>query len=139
MQSFATLYSTASDVSHSAACTSVAACAQVLTCAGSVAAGTSASIEVFTADLLIPSPGIQASFTYKLADRQQSPFELWCWFEPSNGTDHQTAQPGAEVSNRQEGHDDPPDRFDLLCVHFDAAWKSNQQSCCSMHGQYSVP
>ena len=53
-------------------------------CAGSVVPGTSASVEIFTADLLIPQPGIQASFTYKLASNQQTPLELWCWFEPSN-------------------------------------------------------
>lgn len=64
-------------------------CAQ-LGCAGGIAPGTSASIEIFTADLLIPSSGIQASFTYKLAGHQLTSLELWCWFEPSNGPMHQT-------------------------------------------------
>ncbi|KAL0046963.1 hypothetical protein WJX82_003119 [Trebouxia sp. C0006] len=51
---------------------------------GNVAPGVSASVEIFTADLLIPEPGLYVSFTYK-APAQPTPthMELWCWMEPS--------------------------------------------------------
>ncbi|DBB01203.1 TPA: hypothetical protein ACH3X1_001085 [Trebouxia sp. C0004] len=52
---------------------------------GHVAPGASASMEIFTADLLIPEPGLHVSFTYKPpAHLTPTHLELWCWMEPSN-------------------------------------------------------
>ena len=74
-------------------------------CAGSVAPGTSASVEIFTADLLISQPGIQASFTYKPASSQQTPLELWCWFEPSNDRVHVDTDFLKGAAKHSEGRD----------------------------------
>ena len=53
--------------------------------AGVVHPGTSSSVEIFTADLLIPEPGLQVAFTFKPnLPASQLSLELWCWMEPSN-------------------------------------------------------
>ena len=53
--------------------------------AGSVAPGSSASVELFKADLLIPPPGLQVTFTYKPpSPPTPTTLQLWCWMEPSN-------------------------------------------------------
>lgn len=53
--------------------------------AGAVKPGTSSSIEIFTADLVIPGPGLQVAFTFKPSlPASQLQLELWCWMEPSN-------------------------------------------------------
>ncbi|KAL0029243.1 hypothetical protein WJX79_005154 [Trebouxia sp. C0005] len=52
---------------------------------GSVAPGASASVQIFTADLLIPEPGLHVNFTYQPpAHPTPTHLELWCWMEPSN-------------------------------------------------------
>lgn len=59
--------------------------------AGAVKPGTSGSVEIFTADLLIPAPGLRVAFTYKPSmPASQLQLELWCWMEPSN-SDSDTA------------------------------------------------
>ncbi len=69
--------------------------------AGNVAPGASASVEIFTADLLIPEPGLHVSFTYK-PPAQPTPthLELWCWMEPSNTA---TASASAASSSHNQG------------------------------------
>ena len=53
--------------------------------AGAVKPGTSGSVEIFTADLLIPEPGLRVAFTFKPSlPASQLSLELWCWMEPSN-------------------------------------------------------
>lgn len=53
--------------------------------AGAVKPGTSRSVEVFTADLVIPESGLRVAFTFKpTMPASQISLELWCWMEPSN-------------------------------------------------------
>lgn len=54
---------------------------------GSVQPDSSASVELFKADLLIPRPGLQVTFTYRpLSPPTPTELQLWCWMEPSNAT-----------------------------------------------------
>ena len=59
--------------------------------AGAVKPGTSSSVEIFTADLLIPGPGLRVAFTFKPSlPASQLSLELWCWMEPSNSSSADT-------------------------------------------------
>lgn len=79
--------------------------------AGAVAPGTSGSVEIFTADLLIPGPGLRVAFTYKPSlPASQLQLELWCWMEPSNSGDAGTttgtgslADDGSAVKGTESG------------------------------------
>lgn len=51
--------------------------------------------------MLIPQPGLEASFTVKLTDHRQVSLELWCWFEPSNNPEPHAASP---LLNRDLNH-----------------------------------
>ena len=46
------------------------------------------SVELFTATLTIPSPGLTASFTCQLTT-PDAKLELWVWVEPSVECDNQ--------------------------------------------------
>lgn len=67
---------------------------------GNVAPGASASVEIFTADLLIPEPGLHVSFTYKPpAHPSPTHLELWCWMEPSNTATASAPAPASAASS----------------------------------------
>ena len=54
------------------------------------------SVELFTAALTIPSPGLTASFTCQLATPDAT-LELWVWVEPSVSSDNQPPVRPAET------------------------------------------
>lgn len=55
--------------------------------AGAVKPGTSSSVEIFPADLLIPQPGLRVAFTFQpTMPFRQMALELWCWMEASNSS-----------------------------------------------------
>ena len=70
--------------------------------AGTVLPGASNSVEIFTADLLIPEPGLHVTFTHKPPPHYSpTSLELWCWMEPSNtaGFTAAGASLGADASS----------------------------------------
>ncbi len=73
-------------------CHSIIGVSSRLLYAGAVGPGKSSSVEIFTANLLIPQPGLRVSFTYKPhAQDTTTSLELWCWMEPSNTATAATA------------------------------------------------
>ena len=73
--------------------------AEAVLTAGAVKPGTSSSVKIFTADLLIPQPGLQVAFTFKpTMPASQISLELWCWMEPSNGSSGDAPTDGGSVA-----------------------------------------
>lgn len=59
------------------------------------------SVELFTAALTIPSPGLRVSFTCQLAT-PDAKLELWVWVEPSVGSDNQPPATSAGPVNNAD-------------------------------------
>ena len=68
------------------------------------------SVELFTAALANPSPGLTASFTCQLAT-PDARLELWVWVEPATSGDNQPLATPAEPIN------------DAVCHAHRAAWQ----------------
>ncbi len=84
------------------------------------------SVELFTAALTIPSPGLTASFTCQVTT-PDARLELWVWVEPSvDGDNQQPATPAETVNNA--GHRAGRAAWQKLVLPFQAEEGAADQS-----------
>ena len=97
-------------------------------------------MEIFTADLLIPEPGLRVAFTFRpLLPASQASMELWCWMEPSNSIATHAAASGdiatrQDVATSQGGATKQGGARPSAADEQDAAQKGSASSDCSADG-----